>query len=111
MRLTIFKKRECNSWPKMTASDMKYTFSITNFNFFFSYFFLLILFLVQLFYRILKMKMLRVSNARKQVHTEMAHVIVEEGQSSESDINNSNSAGPSQDYESSYASLKLGLPY
>ncbi|KAD7478758.1 hypothetical protein R6Q59_005483 [Mikania micrantha] len=59
----------------------------------------------------LRHEMLRVSNARKQVHTEMAHVIVDEGQSSESDINNSNSAGPSQDYESSYTSLKLGLPY
>ncbi|KAK1423188.1 hypothetical protein QVD17_18483 [Tagetes erecta] len=59
----------------------------------------------------LRQEMLRVSNARKQLHTETANVIGEEGQSSESITNISNSAGPPQDYESSYASLKLGLPY
>ncbi|KAJ0455054.1 putative transcription factor MADS-MIKC family [Helianthus annuus] len=59
----------------------------------------------------LRQEMLKVSNARKQIHTEMANVIGEDGQSSESVTNISNSAGPSQDYESSYTSLKLGLPY
>lgn len=53
--------------------------------------------------------MQRVSNARKQLRTETANVIGEEGQSSESITNISNSAGPPQDYESSYTSLKLGL--
>ncbi|KAI3717569.1 hypothetical protein L1987_69271 [Smallanthus sonchifolius] len=54
----------------------------------------------------LRQEMLRVSNARKQIHNEMTNAIGEEGQSSESVTNISNSAGPSQDYESSYASLK-----
>ncbi|KAI7732812.1 hypothetical protein M8C21_014058 [Ambrosia artemisiifolia] len=59
----------------------------------------------------LRQEMLKVSNARKQIHTEMANVIGEDGQSSESVTNNSNSAGPSQDYDNSYTSLKLGLPF
>ncbi|XP_076940308.1 MADS-box protein SVP-like [Bidens hawaiensis] len=59
----------------------------------------------------LRQEMLRVSNARKQIHNGTANAIGEEGQSSESVTNISNSAGPSQDHESSYTSLKLGLPY
>lgn len=50
--------------------------------------------------------MVEVSNARKQIHTDTENVIGEEGPSSESITN---SAGPSQDYECSYTSLKLGL--
>lgn len=53
-------------------------------------------------------KMSEISNARKQIHTETENVIGEESESSES-VDICNSAGPSQDYENSYTSLKLGL--
>lgn len=60
----------------------------------------------------LRQEMAAVSNARKQIHGDTENVIGDqEGQSSESVTDISNSAGPSQDYESSYTSLKLGLPY
>lgn len=59
----------------------------------------------------LRQEMVEISNARKQIHTDAEDVIGEEDQSSESVTNICNSAGPSQDYESSYTSLKLGLPY
>ncbi|KVI03197.1 Transcription factor, K-box [Cynara cardunculus var. scolymus] len=59
----------------------------------------------------LRQEMVEISNARKQIHTDAENVIGEEDQSSESVANICNSAGPSQDYESSYTSLKLGLPY
>ncbi|PWA61371.1 MADS-box protein JOINTLESS [Artemisia annua] len=58
----------------------------------------------------LRQEMLEISNARKQIHTDTENVIGEESESSES-VDICNSAGPSQDYENSYTSLKLGLPY
>lgn len=59
----------------------------------------------------LRKEMLEICNARKQTHADTENLIGEEGQSSESITNISNSADPFQDYESSYTSLKLGLPY
>lgn len=59
----------------------------------------------------LRQEMLEISNARKQIHTDTENVIGEESESSESVDDICNSAGPSQDYENSYTSLKLGLPY
>nr|GEV09902.1 MADS-box protein JOINTLESS [Tanacetum cinerariifolium] len=55
--------------------------------------------------------MVKISNARKQIHNDTENAIGEESESSESVDNVCNAAGPSQDYESSYTSLKLGLPY
>ncbi|XP_023770386.1 MADS-box protein JOINTLESS isoform X1 [Lactuca sativa] len=59
----------------------------------------------------LKKEMMEISKVREQVHGDTENVIGEEGQSSESVTNISDSADPGQDYESSYTSLKLGLPY
>lgn len=53
--------------------------------------------------------MMEISKVREQVHGDTENVIGEEGQSSESVTNISDSADPGQDYESSYTSLKLGL--
>ncbi|GJS16023.1 MADS-box protein JOINTLESS [Tanacetum coccineum] len=57
----------------------------------------------------LRQEMVKISNARKQIHNDTENAIGEESESSESLDNVCNSAGPSQDYESSYTSLKLGL--
>nr|XP_043639956.1 MADS-box protein JOINTLESS [Erigeron canadensis] len=60
----------------------------------------------------LRQEMMEVTNAhRKQVHMDTEDLVGEEGQTSDSVTNTCSSAGPSQDYESSYTSLKLGLPY
>lgn len=59
----------------------------------------------------LKQQVVEISNGRKQVTADSENVGYEEGQSSESVTNVSNSNGPLHDYESSDTSLKLGLPF
>ena len=53
-------------------------------------------------------KVVEISNRRRQVAGDSENMFHEEGQSSESVTNVSNSNGPPQDYESSDTSLKLG---
>ncbi|KAJ9670234.1 hypothetical protein PVL29_026653 [Vitis rotundifolia] len=59
----------------------------------------------------LRQQVVEISNRRRQVAGDSENMFHEEGQSSESVTNVSNSNGPPQDYESSDTSLKLGLPY
>lgn len=62
----------------------------------------------------LRLQVIDLSNGQKRSMATVAEsemVVYEEGQSSESVTNASNSAGPPQDYDSSDTSLKLGLPY
>nr|QHF16613.1 SVP [Lavandula angustifolia] len=62
----------------------------------------------------LRMQVRDLSNGARRMGTitsESEIVMYEEGQSSESVKNACNSTGPPQDYDSSYTSLKLGLPY
>lgn len=58
---------------------------------------------------LIQLKVVEITNGRKQVTADSENVGYEEGQSSESVTNVSNSNGPLHDYESSDTSLKLGL--
>lgn len=55
-----------------------------------------------------ELKVMEISNCRKQTIADSENVVYEEGQSSESVTNVCNSNGPPHDYESSDTSLKLG---